>query len=44
MIHVDYVESESFGSGIVKISEGYRQSYLSHWLDWFSSETPQQVF
>jgi hypothetical protein len=44
VIDVDHIKDESLCSGIFKISEGYRKSYLSNWLDWFPSETMQWVF
>jgi hypothetical protein len=33
VIDVNHIKSESFYSGIVKISEGYEKGYLSNWLD-----------
>jgi hypothetical protein len=43
IVHVDHIESECFGSGIVKVSKGYMQSYFSYSLDWFPSEAQQWV-
>jgi hypothetical protein len=44
MIYINHIESESFCSGVVKISERYWKRYFSNWLDWLSSETLQWVF
>jgi hypothetical protein len=44
MIYINHIKSESFYSGVVKISERYRKRYFSDWLDWFSFETLQWVF
>jgi hypothetical protein len=33
MIYINHIESESFCSGIVKISERYWKGYFSNWLD-----------
>jgi hypothetical protein len=43
VIDVNHIKSESFCSGVVKISERYGKGYFSNWLDWFSSETLQWV-
>jgi hypothetical protein len=39
VIDVNDIEGEVLCSGIVKISEGDRERYLSNWLDWLPSET-----
>jgi hypothetical protein len=44
MIYVNHIESDSFYSGVVKISERHWKGYISNWLDWLSSETLQWVF
>jgi hypothetical protein len=44
VIDVNHIEGEIFCSGIVKISEGNRERYLSNWLNWFSFEPLQWVF
>jgi hypothetical protein len=33
VIDVNYIKSESFCSGIVKISERYKKRYFSNWFD-----------
>jgi hypothetical protein len=43
VIDVNHIESESFRSGVVKVSERYRKGYFSNWLDWLSFETLQWV-
>jgi hypothetical protein len=38
MIYINHIESESFCSDIVKISERYWKRYFFNWIDWFSSK------
>jgi hypothetical protein len=43
VIDINYIKSESFCFGVVKISERYRKIYFSNCFDWRSSETPQWI-